>query len=74
MIPISALEPGQRFRLAGLPKEGTLVRLGEGSAVVRYGGTRHVSLPNGREFDAQGGEPITISLATEVIPLEETTT
>ena len=70
MTPIGSLQSGQRFRLAALEKEGVLVRLGECSAAVRYGGTRHVALPNGREFDAKGGEVVTISLATDVIPLE----
>lgn len=70
MTPISSLEPGQRFKLAALPdKQGVLVRLGEHSAAVRYGGTRHVQLPNGRKFDAKGGEIVTISLNTEVVPI-----
>lgn len=71
MTPISSLKPGDRFRLAALDKKGVLVRLGEHSAAVRYGGSRHVTLPNGREFEANGGEITTISLNTDVVPLEE---
>lgn len=43
--------------------------LPEKQGVVRYSGTRHVRLPNGREFDAERSETVTISLNTDVLAL-----
>lgn len=71
--PIRTLTPGSSFRLAGLPeRSGTLLRLGNGSAVVRYGGERASSftarLP-GEEVRVAFTAPLaatTISLGTMV--------
>jgi hypothetical protein len=71
LLPIGTLEPGQRFQLAAIPeRQGVLVRLGAGAAVVRYGEPRHIALPNGRAFEATPRD-VTISLETNVIPLLE---
>jgi len=67
VLPVGALAPGDRFHLAALPeKHGVVVRIGEHSALVRYGEARHVALPNGVEFDAKS-DGLTISLATLVM-------
>ena len=70
-MTISELQEGERFKLAALPdRVGTLLRIGAGSATVRYDGVVHrkVSIRKGEEtaeFD-QPHKPRTISLATEV--------
>lgn len=56
-VPICTLEPGQRFRLACLPKKpGTLIRVGESGAKVQY-----------------ETETTTISWESPVLPVEEPT-
>ena len=70
VLPVGSLTPGDRFRLAALPdKRGVVVRIGTGSAVVRYGEPHHVTLPNGVEFDAKA-DGLTISLGT-LVTIEE---
>lgn len=76
---IEQLQVGERFRLAALPhKEGQLLSLSEGAALVRYGGKRHVAFQvkrgdevvGERAFDAPAGSALTISLHTEVERVE----
>jgi hypothetical protein len=74
-MTISALQPGQRFALVALPeRQGTLVRLGPYSAIVRFrtaktcAFTAHASDPSRRtavRFSAPE-PPRAISLETEV--------
>ena len=71
MTSISTLEPGATFRLPYSGITGTVVRIGTGSAVVRYG-SRTVQL-TAHEIDGDHavafespGRPVTVSLYTEV--------
>lgn len=65
------MPPGSTFRLPFSGITGTLVRIGPGSAVVRYG-SRTVQL-TAQEIDGDRavafespGRPVTVSLYTEV--------
>lgn len=73
-MTIAQLRPRDRFALACNPnRTGEVVRIGVGSAVVRYDGLNHrrVDVRRGdeviasAEFDAPN-KPVTISLGTQV--------
>lgn len=71
--PIHSIPEGAEFTLAALPnKRGTLIRLGSGSAVVRYHGLRDASFEAhmpGEVVAVAFSAPLrttTISLGTEV--------
>jgi hypothetical protein len=73
-VKIAELAAGEMFRLAALPhKTGEVVRIGEGAAVVRYGGPvrKRFKVRSGDEviaepeFDAPS-RAVTIALETEV--------
>ena len=72
--PVGELQPGTRFQIAALPdRTGTVVRIGTGSALVRYAGKTHCHIESKRtgecvDFD-RPKEPVTISLGTLVIAL-----
>lgn len=65
---IDTLPVGTAFRLACNGRAGVLLSLTPGAASVRYTGeTRHVTLPDGREFDAAvSTRPVTIARTTQV--------
>ncbi len=77
-VRVATLEPETRFRLAGLPERvGTVLRIGTGSAVVRYATGPRVftatafdeeghKIPKVVEIGAGNGTPVTIALETEV--------
>jgi hypothetical protein len=68
---VSELEPGAKFRCPFSGVSGTVVRIGTGSAVVRYGNRAAsftvLEVEGEKEvaFEAPG-RPVTISLQTEV--------
>jgi hypothetical protein len=62
---LETLEVGERFRVAGLGKTGTLLGLTLGAALVKYDSDAEVVAVGGKTF-TRPGRPTTISRRTEV--------
>jgi hypothetical protein len=74
LLTVGALQAGDRFKLAGIPEvSGTVVRIGLGSALVRYDGKTRCHVESKRTGEVvdfeRPKEPVTISLNTVVIAL-----
>jgi len=70
---LEQLQPGERFQIPAIGRSGKLLALSPGGAHVEYDGIRMKSFDNrwgDRIAFRRASERVTISRASEVLPLE----